>query len=184
MQLFQPLEPEDYALVDMLPYVPTRENLEQFCSENSENDTQYGACWREAWPLFGNDVYDSKGVINYCSALSDAQGQDLCYISAFTINGRHNLGNPDKMAATCNGLPSEHQGTCFARGANAFPEEDPGLIAQAINMCSRAQEEEAENECYSFLARVASFNFHPDSPAFEELCSSLPGEWEAVCRGR
>jgi len=184
MQLFQPLEPEDYALVDMLPYVPTRENLEQWCEENSENDTQYGACWREAWPLFGNDVYNSEGVTNYCSVLTEAQDEDLCYISAFTINGRHNLGEPEKMADTCNGLPAQYQGICFSRGANAFPEEDPGLIPQAIDMCSRAKEKAAQDECYGFLARVASFNFHPDSPAFEELCSSLPAQFEAQCRGR
>ncbi len=183
MQLFQPLEPEDYALVDMLPYAPSRETIEQFCTENSQNDTQYGACWREAWPFFGGDVYDSKGVFDYCSVLSEAQGRDLCFVSAFTINGRHNLGAPDKLAGMCNGLPKEYQGNCFARGANAFPEEDPGLIPQAIDMCSRANEKEAQDECYGFLASVASFNFHPDSPQLEQMCTSLPPEFEATCRG-
>jgi hypothetical protein len=181
MQLFQPLEPEDYALVDMLPYVPTKETLKQFCSENSTTDVQYGACWREGWPLMGNDIYTSDGVTQFCSELTQEQDQNFCYVSAFTINGRHNLGNPEKMAATCNGLSLEHKGTCFARGANAFPEEDPGLIPQAIDMCSRANQVEAQDECYGFLANVASFNFHPDSPAFEELCSSLPEKWEATC---
>ncbi len=182
MQLFQPLEPEDYALVDMLPYVPIRENLEQFCSENSNNDKQYGACWREAWPLFGNDVYDSVGVINYCSQLTESQDKEKCFISAFTINGRHNLGNPEKMAATCNGLPSEHKGTCFARGANAFPEEDPNLIREAIAMCNRANDPYAQDECFGFLAQVASFNFHTGSAPYEELCSSVPAKWEGECR--
>jgi hypothetical protein len=182
MQLFQPLEPEDYALVDMLPYVPTKDTLVQFCSENSKTDRQYGACWREAWPLFGQSIYNSNGVINYCSQLSDAQDKDLCFMSAFTINGRHHLGDAQKMAATCNGMPSEYKGDCFARGANAFPEEDPELISGAIDMCSRANEAAAQDTCYSFLADVASFNFHPESPAFEELCSSLPQKWEAQCR--
>ncbi len=183
MQLFQPLEPEDFALVDMLPDgAPTRETLETFCTENSATDQQYGACWREAWPLFGNDIYTSEGVINYCSALSENQDRSLCFVSAFTINGRHNLGDADKMAATCNGLPSEYMGTCFARSANAFPEEDPGLVSAAVDMCSRAQEKAAQDECYSFLARVASFNFHPNSPAFEELCSTLPTAWGQTCR--
>lgn len=184
MQLFQPLEPEDYALVDMLPYAPSRENLAQFCSEFSKNDEQYGACWREGWPFFGDDVYNSEGVLNYCGALSATQNKDLCFISAFTINGRHNLGNPEKMAAACNGLPSDLKGTCFARGANAFPEEDPTLVSEAVDMCSRANEEKAQDECYGFLAQVASFNFHPDSPAFKELCSSLPSKWEERCRGQ
>lgn len=183
MQLFQPLEPEDFALVDMLPDgAPTRDTLEQFCSENSATDKQYGACWREAWPLFGNEIYTSKGVTAYCSALSEAQDRDLCYVSAFTINGRHNLEHMDKMAATCNSVPEDYQGLCFARGANAFPEEDPALVGKGVQMCGLANAQAAQDECYGFLASVASFNFHEGSPAFEELCSSLPEKWGATCR--
>jgi hypothetical protein len=182
MQLFQPLEPEDYALVDMLPYTPTRDNIEKFCEENSQNTEQHGACWREAWPLFFTELYTSEGVNNYCSYLTDEKQKEFCFISAFTINGRSNLGTPEKMAATCNGLPSEYQGMCFGRGANAFPEEDPGLVSQAIDMCNRAQEEKAKDECFGFLAQVAAFNFHPGSAPFEELCSSVPAKWESQCR--
>ena len=183
MQLFQPLEPEDFALVDMLPEgAPTHESLLTFCTENSANDQQFGACWREAWPLIGQDIYTGKGIIEHCSVLSESQDKPLCFVSAFTINGRHNLGNPDRMAATCNELPSEYMGTCFARVANAFPEEDPGLVSQAVTMCGRATEEAAQEECYGFLAQVASFNFHPNSPAFEELCTTLPPQWENTCR--
>ena len=183
MQLFQPLEPEDYALVDMLPISPSKDTLADFCTSNAQTDAQYGACWREGWPFFGDAIYSSDGVTAYCSVLSAAQDRDSCYISAFTINGRHNLGNPEKMAATCNGLSEVHKGTCFARGANAFPEESPELIKNGIDMCSRANSEGAQNECYSFLAGSASFNFHEGSPAYEELCSSLPAQWEKVCRG-
>lgn len=182
MQLFQPLEPEDYALVDMLPKAPTRETFVEFCSQNSDTDRQYGACWREGWPFFGLDIYDSEGLTAYCGQLTVSQDQNLCYVSAFTINGRHNLGNPDALAKTCNGVPEEYQGTCFARGANAFPEEDPGLVDEGVAMCGRAESEAAQDECYGFLAQVASFNFHPGSPAHETLCTSLPAKWEDTCR--
>jgi hypothetical protein len=183
MQLFQPLEPEDYALVDMLDVKPSRENLKEFCSSNAENDPQYGACWREAWPFFGNDVYTSEGITSYCSSLTASQDRDLCYVSAFTINGRHNLESPEKMAATCNGLAEVHKGNCFARGANAFPEEDQNLVQKGIEMCGLANTKAAQDECYGFLANVASFNFHRGSEAYEELCSSLPKEFEEDCRG-
>jgi hypothetical protein len=181
MQLFQPLEPEDYALVDMLPYKPTRENIQQFCTEFSRNDIQYGACWREAWPFFGNAIYESEGIMNYCGELTKAQGKNQCLISAFTINGRHGLGTPEKMAQVCNGVPSQYQGMCFSRGANAFPEEDPTLIKNGVAFCERAQSSEAQNECFDFLANVASFNFHPESPAFLELCSALPLAFQENC---
>jgi hypothetical protein len=183
MQLFQPLEPEDFALVDMLPYVPTRENIKQFCSDFSKNDTQYGACWREAWPLFGQSVYEGKGISEYCGVLTPEQDREQCFVSAFTINGRHGLGTPEKMAQTCNTVDQEYQGMCFARGANAFPEENPDLVENGIAFCGLAIEDAAQDECYTFLARAASFNFHPNSPAFEKLCSTIPQAYEKLCRG-
>ncbi len=183
MQLFQPLEPEDYALVDMLHLKPSRENLEEFCTKSSQNDAQYGACWREAWPFFGADVYTSEGITSYCSVLSASQSRDLCYVSAFTINGRHNLENPEKMATTCNGLPETYKGNCFSRGANAYPEEDQNLVEEGIAMCARANTGSAQDECYSFLANVASFNFHPGSEPFEKLCSLLPAKFKQECNG-
>ena len=182
MQLFQPLEPEDYALIDLLPEPPTRENINNFCATNSNTSDQYGACWREAWPIFYKDLFDSKKVVDYCSQLTKEQGQDDCFVTAFTINGRHHLGDPDAMAGLCNAVPSQYQGMCFSRGANAFPEENQALIPEAIDMCSRANTKTAQNECYSFLARVASFNFHPGSDALEEMCTSLPSEWGQECR--
>ena len=182
MQLMQPREPEDLARVDRLPYAPPKEKLVQFCSDFSNNDTQYGACWREAWPLFGTEIYESDGIYNYCNALSPEQGKETCFVSAFTINGRHGLGTPEKMAATCNGMTESYQGMCFARAANAFPEEDPQLAQEGVAFCGMAETVAAKNECYGFLAGVASFNFHKNSPAFEDLCSSLPEEFEAQCR--
>ena len=184
MQLFQPLEPEDFALVDKLPYAPTKEKLKQFCSDSSSTDAQYGACYREAWPLLGTDIYESKGISNYCGQLTEKQGKESCFVSAFTINGRHGLGAPEKMALICNGMPEQYQGMCFARGANAFPEEDPQLVKNGIAFCALAKTKAAQDECYNFLARVAVFNFHEGSSAFEEMCSSLPSEFEKTCRGK
>ncbi len=183
MQLFQPLEPEDYALVDMLSYAPTKENLKKFCSDFSNNDTQYGACWREAWPLFDEQLDTGAGIENYCGQLSVSQDREQCFVSAFTIVGRSGLSTPEKMAQTCNGVSSQYQGMCFSRSANAFPEEDPQLIKEGVAFCARAEAKNAQNECYKFLARVASFNFHKDSPAFNELCAALPVEFTALCRG-
>lgn len=182
MQLFQPLEPEDFALVDLLPLAPSRDTLATFCKNNSDTDTQYGACWREGWPFFGNEIYDSEGVVAYCSQLSKDQDREACYVTAFTINGRHNLGYPDKMAATCNDLPLEYQGECFSRGANAFPEEDQNLVEEGVAMCGRAKNAGPKDECYNFLANLAAFNFHKGSEPFEKLCSALPVEYEDRCR--
>jgi hypothetical protein len=183
MQLFQPLEPEDFALIDKLPFKPTHDTLQKFCSDNSSTTDQYGACWREGWPFVGDDLYTSDGLQKYCGAITDKKNQDLCYVSAFTINGRHYLEYPDKMAKTCNAMPAQYQGMCFSRGANAFPEEDPNLVSRGVDFCGMAEADAAKDECYRFLANVASFNFHPGSQPFETLCSSLPETYQAACRG-
>ena len=76
-----------------------------------------------------------------------------------------------------------YKGNCFARGANAFPEEDQNLVQEGIQVCGLANTPSAQDECYGFLANVASFNFHRGSEAFETLCSSLPKKFEQECRG-
>lgn len=183
MQLFQPLEPEDYALVDMLPYAPTKDNLKKFCEDNSATDAQYGTCWREAWPLLGVDAYTARGVTSLCGGLTESQEQDRCFIALFTIVGRHNLGESEKIVATCNGMAPAYQGQCFANGANAFLEEDPNFVPQGVALCGEATSEVAKDECYSFLAQVASFNFHEGSKPFEVLCSTLPAAYQKACKG-
>lgn len=181
MQLYQPLEPEDYALIDKLPLKPTKDDLKQFCSQNSANNAQYGACWREGWPVIGNDIKSGKGISNHCNQLTDAEGKDLCFISLVTINGRQNLGTPDNMVRVCSEMDDAHKGTCFARGANAYLEEDPQLVPQGVALCARADTQAAQDECYGFLANVASFNFGAGSPAFVKLCSLLPQKWQGAC---
>jgi len=182
MQLFQPLEPEDFALIGRLPMEPNRGNIKEFCAQNSSNDMEYGTCWRESWPLFYNELFTREGVLNYCESLPNQSDQNKCFETAFTINGRQHLSEPEKMAKLCNNMPSKYQGSCLSRGANAFPEEDQALIPEAIDMCSRGEAESVREECYSYLARLASFNFHKGSKPFELMCSSLPVKWETQCR--
>ena len=183
MQLFQPLEPEDEALIDSLPVKPKRETIAEFCTNNSRNDTEYGTCWREAWPLFRAELKSGPGIVSYCGQLTESQGVTECFISAATINGRGNLNNPDTMSTVCDGLPSEHRAECYARGANAFLEEDQSLIPEAVAFCGRSKDVTVSDYCYGFLANLALFNFHSGSLAHTNLCNALPEKWKNRCRG-
>lgn len=184
MQLFQPLEPEDFWLLEFLEVQPSRDNIAQFCSDHSSTDRQYAACWREAWPFFFEEMKTSEGLLNYCNALEDEGYRQQCFVTAVTINGRLNLGNPNKMADVCNGLPSEQSGLCLSRGANAYVEEDHNATTEALNLCSLGDTEAAREECYGFLARIASYNFHRESEAFKNMCSNLPERWQDRCYSR
>ena len=181
MQLFQILEPEDEALIDSLPIKPERENITEFCTVNSRNDTEYGTCWREAWPLFRAELESAPGIVVYCGQLTESQGLDDCFVAAATINGRSNLNNPDKMSTVCDGLPQKHRAECYARGANAFLEEDPLLVPEAVAFCGRPEDTTVSDYCYGFIANLATFNFHPQSPPHLRLCELLPSAWYNTC---
>lgn len=182
MQLFQPLEPEDFALIEQLSEPPTRSTVENFCEVESRDDAEFAACWREAWPFFREEMSTGKGVMSYCARLTSSGGLHECLATAVTINARHNLESSERMAELCYDLPPEHQGLCFARGANAFLEEDPGLVDVAVDFCTRGGSTEVQNECNSFLAHAAQFNFHPGSPELHALCEVLPDQWQKTCR--
>lgn len=184
MQLFQPLEPEDFWLLEFLEVQPSRDNIDQFCSDHSSTDRQYAACWREAWPFFFEEMKTSEGLLNYCNALEDEGYRQQCFVTAVTINGRLNLGDPSRIADVCNGLPAEQSGLCLSRGANAYVEEDHHATAEAIHMCTLGASEASREECYGYLARIASYNFHRDSDAFNNMCSSLPEHWQSRCYSR
>ncbi len=181
MQLFQPLEPEDYALIDLLETKPSRKNIEDFCQRYSSNEDEFNVCWREAWPFFNQDLRTAEGVAGYCEVLSDEDGKNNCYYSAFTINGRHFLGQPEVIVDICEASAAERQGMCYQVAANAYLEEDAQLVSEGLAMCELPTSQVAKEECYGHLARLSDFNFHRDSEAFTELCQALPEKFQASC---
>jgi len=181
MQLFQPLEPEDYALLETLPYQPATENIEQFCWDYSYSDENFATCWREAWPFFREQLDTGAGIESYCAVLPTDQHEADCLRSSFTINGRLNLGDPSHMAAVCNTTNAANQGLCFSVGANAYLEESQNLVTESLNFCRRADDQAAEEDCFAYLARFAAYNYHTDSAVYNELCTALPEPWGTQC---
>jgi len=182
MQLFQPLEPEDEALIDQLAYRPTRDNIAQFCADNSDTQAQYDTCWREAWPLYYEELQSGPGIDKFCGELPPGDGRESCYITAFTINGRHNLANQDQIITVCEAVAADRRGECYARAANDYLEEGQDFIEDGVSFCGRAVAETDQAYCYQYLASVSSFNFNSDSPAHQKVCNALPVEWQSVCQ--
>lgn len=181
MQLFQPLEPEDLALIEKLPYAPTQNTVTDFCREQSSTEEEFATCWREAWPLFSEEMKSAAGITSYCNELSEESGRNACFISAYTINGRHHLEDPETMARICNEFEKSAMGSCFARGANAFLEEDPNLIEEGVAFCARANEASSQETCYAYLRDIGAFNFHAGSEYHERLCRALPARFQTSC---
>jgi len=179
MQIFQPLEPEDFALVDRLDLKVTKDTLPEFCGIYDEDEE--GACLREAWPLYDRELNTAEEIGAFCELSPNDVQTYQCYVSVVTIKGRHGLRDPDEVISLCNNLPDQIQGLCFERAAAAHIEEDKSLANEAVSFCAGAKESTVEAGCYEYLINIAHFVFGRESIHNSELCDALPQPWGPQC---
>lgn len=177
MQLFQPLEPEDFALVK--GKVPSKEALQSFCSVYEARPR--ASCWSEGWPLYADQVKNPQGLIRFCSTLEEGAGRERCYNGMFFVIPTQFQLNREKIIAFCREIPLSVRGRCFANGAGRMIETDTKLINESLAICAAAATADAGDECYNELVIYSQFNFHSGSDAQKELCNGLPDKWRAHC---
>ncbi len=177
MQIFQPLEPEDFALVKGKQ--PLKEDVESFCSKY--DGKRKSSCLTESWPLYRQDILDDpQGLINFCSR-SPKDDQKRCYeVLSYIIASQMNF-ELDKIKNYCLGLPSDIQGICFANAASRFIETDYRNIEKSVDFCQNAQTSDNQEACFNELVKYSTFTFHTGSEEFFKLCNSLPGIWKTKC---
>ena len=156
MQIYQPLEPDDFDLVELLPEKPDQNNYRRLCVRFGPEDE--GACLREAWPLFKDDLMSGVGVKSFCTGQPNIKEEDACYDSVLAIIGRGSLSKPDDAAQACSVVPEKQRGKCFASVASAYIEENRLDMQQAVDFCYRA-DGNAQGTCLETLARRARFTF-------------------------
>lgn len=178
MQIFQPLEPEDFALIEGKQ--PTKEKLPAFCDQFTGQ--KRSSCWTEGWPLSFQQVQMPEGLVQYCSFLKDDDSQyNRCYEALVYVLTAQFRFDEDKLLNFCGGLPQERKGQCFANVASRFIETDARLIDKSVRMCAAAQNFGVEDRCYEELLFYSTYNFHPGSEEFLHLCSRLPQLWKTRC---
>lgn len=182
MQIYQPLEPDDFALLELLPEKPTRENYRRLCSEFAD-DKEEGACLREAWPLFRKEILFEKGIGAFCAGQPSAEEETKCYESASTIIGRQLLGKETEASEACDGVPEERRSICYVAAAQALLEEDRASGEGAISMCQKA-EGSIGDTCLATLASRASWIFPPGSVEKSRFCELLPRHRDLCVSGR
>lgn len=177
MQIFQPLEPEDFALVKGKQ--PTKETVKDFCWKFE--DKQRNSCWSESWPLFFAEVTTPRGLVTFCGTLEDLNEENRCYSALFyvlTAQFNFNLADINRL---CRGLPQERRGQCFANAASRLIETDARLVGKSLELCQLASAFRVEGDCYRELVFYSTYNFHRGSPEFLKLCESLPDPWREQC---
>ncbi len=177
MQIFQPLEPDDLALIEQMTMKPTPNSYRRFC-DSFKDDDYVGACLREAWPMVPG-VLDGSGTAQLCEGQPNSELVDSCYQTAFSIVGRIKQGQPEEQAHACDRAPEARRNTCYSVVANAIVEEDRTNAPGAVSFCSRAPK---PRECLEDLAKTARFNFGSNAGQYKRFCGALPKDMEAQCR--
>lgn len=179
MQIFQPLEPEDFALVKGKEV--TRDMFQDFC--NSFTGIARESCWTEAWPLFIEELRRPGGIVAHCAGASD-RGRDRCYSSLIYVLTAQMGLDVGRTKDFCGGMPAERQGICFSNAASRFVEIDYRFTPEAVAVCGSASAEADRDRCYKELAFYSTYNFRRGSPQAQALCAAMPEPWRTECTAR
>ncbi len=179
MQIYQPLEPDDFLLIKQMPVQPSTTTVRQFCA--AYKDPVYaGACLRESWPYYTKEILDGSSFTKFCAGQPNKEQEDTCYEAAFTIVGRLSLGKPEDAARACGRAPTTRQTACYSIVADAILEEDRLNAKDALAFCARAPGAIADS-CILSLVSKARFNFGQDVQEYNLFCAALPASYQQTC---
>ncbi len=178
MQIFQPLEPEDRALIT--GKVITRLQHSTFCKRFP--GPKKTACISEGWPLYFDELREPQGLINICSQLSGTSF-DSCIDSVLYVLVVQFQFHLPSIRQYCIGLPKKLAGRCFAMTASRLIETDYDNVDTAVAWCKEATLETIDS-CFSELVKESDFIFQKGSANLSEFCEKLPEQWRESCLGK
>ncbi len=189
MQIFQPLEPEDFALVKNL--TPTKEKAAEFCApyrSYADAGLAWNACRREAWPLFRKEILTPEGLVNFCSYADNPTWHMNCFASVLNIVVielvvERGGGKIEKQVEFCDALPpGMPRETCFAHTGRQLLQLDPREYEdRALAICREAETRGIGKVCYEELIRLTRWSFPAGSEDLKRRCRNLPTPWDAKC---
>lgn len=178
MQIFQPLEPEDFALIEgKAP--ETQAGAIQMCDKF--DGQKRASCHRESWPMFEDEIKTPDGLVEFCSRNLSKRMEQICYNGIFYVLTPRFDFDEEKISALCEGLPDEPRVQCYGNSASRMIETDYRLQEKAVSLCEKADEFGAGEKCFNELLLYSTYNFHIDSPEFFEFCSIMPEPWQSKC---
>lgn len=176
MQIFQPLEPEDFALVK--GKTPSKESVVQYCAKNSP--VQQASCLNESWPMFFDEIKTSEGLTTFCAKVPSPY-TTRCYNAMFSVLSAQFNFDPTKIEALCKNLSPEIMDLCYANSASRMIETDYRFIPNSVSLCNAAPTDSAKNACYQELIFYSTFTTRANSKEFYDLCKRLPKGWKDKC---
>lgn len=178
MQIFQPLEPDDVALVSKIaPKTPA--DAESYCKTFAAPISDY--CHNETWPLYIQALKTPGGVGEFCARMSDSQQENICYNNILYILVGQFDYKAEPLKTICDAVPAAHRGQCFGNVASPFEQLDPRLMPQAVSICKAAEAEGVGERCYKELLFFSVYSYPMGSDNFEKVCNALPEPWKTKC---
>lgn len=180
MQMYQPLEPEDFALIEGKE-IETKEASQDFCSQFT-NEAQRSSCVSESWPLY-RDVMQTAGSITHICDTGDLTGQYYarCMDAVFYVAMAQSGLSVDWATDFCAAVPAGYGGRCFGNSASRLIEVDSRNVEKALQLCKSAPNTEIQTACYDELFKYSAYTFSVGSPPFYELCHGLPESYRSPC---
>ena len=178
MQMFQPLEPEDFALVKKIAPKTTTQ-AETLC--DTFTGERQAACHRESWPLYKDSIKTAPGLKHFCDLVPDPKEIQRCFNAMFYVLTAQFNFDESRIVPLCEALPEKRKAQCFANAASRFIETDYRLIPRAVDLCKAAAANGVGDRCYGELLFYSTFNFHKGSTEFNQLCNALPEPWTSAC---
>lgn len=176
MQIFQPLEPEDFDLIKGKEVA--KADLQKFCAKYS--GPQRGSCWSEGWPLYRDELLQPSGLTAYCNK-SIPPEVDRCFMSLqYVLAAQFNLDS-EKILSYCPSLEKNRVGDCFGTSASRMIEVDYRNIEKAVDLCLASEKYDNQSKCFSTLLLYSTYNYHPGSDEFYRVCNSFPNIWKDKC---
>lgn len=177
MQIFQPLEPEDFALIEGKQ--PAKEEVESYCSDFGKDER--ASCLNESWPLFRAEIQDPRGLVAFCSRITDVDLNNRCYNGVFYVLTPQFNFDVVRIEEFCSKLNRERMGQCFANAASRMIETDSTFVDKSVAVCSEADSYDVGNVCWDELVLYSTFNFKAGSGEALFLCSKMPAFWSEKC---
>lgn len=201
MQIFQPLDPDDFGLV--YGKIPKKELIRDceslaggeeksicwrkgwrgevapFCDQFSGEIRN--ACFSEAWVIPGKEIETPEGITAVCAYTASKEERRKCSTKVFYGLLSRFRFNETRMEEICAELPGDMQSHCVASTASRLFETDASLSDRALGVCSRASANGFGEECYRGLAVYAGFVLPKYDPALRKFCMSIPAPWNENC---
>lgn len=179
MQVFQPLEPEDVALVESFR-PQTEAAAKQFCSKYTGQ--QRSSCTSERWPYSSERIeHDAQALAQYCAEASNGSDERFCFVKMTNLMTARKQFSPEQMSEYCLPLTGWQRESCVVNSTSRLLENDLSRAGDALTMCSHAQNQDVSGACYEHLSKMIPYSIPNESEQFRTMCTSLPSPYDARC---